>query len=67
MATPGFLSGKSHGQRSLEGCSPGSHKTVRHDLVTKQRMAPSDWYHQRFELKSSVQTNIFASYNSLKI
>ena len=24
--TPVFLSGKSHGQRSLAGCSPGDHK-----------------------------------------
>jgi len=45
----------------------GVTKKVKHDLVTKQRMAPSDWYPQRFELKSSVQTNIFALYNSLKI
>ena len=33
--TPIFLPGKSHGQRSLEGCSPWSHKRVRHDLMTK--------------------------------
>ena len=30
-----FLPGKSHGQRSLEGCSPLGHRRVRHDLVTK--------------------------------
>ena len=26
MATPVFLPGESHGQRSLSGCSPWSHK-----------------------------------------
>ena len=34
-----FLSGKSHGQRSLEGYSQWSHKRVGHDLVTKQHEA----------------------------
>ena len=33
---PEFLPGKSHGQRSLSGYSPQSHKRVRHDLATKQ-------------------------------
>ena len=36
-----FLPGKSHGQRSLAGCSPWSHKIVRHDSVTKQQEGPS--------------------------
>ena len=31
-----FLPGKSHGQRSLAGCSPRGLKQVRHSLVTKQ-------------------------------
>ena len=35
--TPVFLPGKSHEQRSLEGYSPWGHKTVRHDLATKQQ------------------------------
>ena len=34
--TPVFLSGKSHGQRSLVGYSPWGHKGVGHDLKTKQ-------------------------------
>ena len=34
---PIFLPGKSHGQRSLAGCSPWGHKRVRHNLVTKQQ------------------------------
>ena len=34
--TPVFLSEKSHGQKSLVGCSSYSCKRVRHDLVTKQ-------------------------------
>ena len=33
--TPVFLSGKSYGQRSLEGSSPWLHKRVGHDLATK--------------------------------
>ena len=35
--TPVFLPGKSHGQRSLEGYSPWSHKKVRHDVASKQQ------------------------------
>jgi len=35
--TPIFLPGKSHGQRSLVGYGPWSHKRVRHDSVTKQQ------------------------------
>ena len=34
--TPVFLPGNSHGQRSLEGYSPGGHKRVEYDLVIKQ-------------------------------
>ena len=34
--TPGFLPGKSHGQRSLVGYSPWSHK-IRHNLATEQQ------------------------------
>ena len=37
--TPVFLPGKSHGQRSLVGCSPWSCR-VRHDLATKQQQHP---------------------------
>ena len=33
---PVFLPGKSHGQRSLAGYRPWSHKRVRHDLAAKQ-------------------------------
>ena len=35
--TPVFLSGKSHGQRNLAGCSSWGHKRVGHDLTTKQQ------------------------------
>ena len=34
---PGFLPGKSHGQRSLEGYSTWGHIRVRYNLVTKQQ------------------------------
>ena len=34
--TPGFLPGKSHGQRRLVGYSPWGRKRVRHDLATEQ-------------------------------
>ena len=35
--TPGFLPGKSHGQRSLSGYSPWGDKRVKHDLAIKQQ------------------------------
>ena len=35
--TPAFLPKKSHGWRSLVGCSPYDRKRVRHDLATKQQ------------------------------
>ena len=35
--TPVFLPGKPHGQRSLVGYRPWSHKRVGHDLATKQQ------------------------------
>ena len=34
---PVFLSGEFHGQKSLAGYSPGGHKSIGHDLMTKQR------------------------------
>ena len=34
-----FLPGKSHGQRSLLGYSPWSHKRVRHNLATNQQQS----------------------------
>ena len=37
QATPVFLPGKSHGQRSLGGYSPQDCKRVVHDLATKQQ------------------------------
>ena len=33
-----FLPGKSHGQRSLAGCTTWDYKGVRHNLATKQQM-----------------------------
>ena len=35
--SPVFWSGKSHGQRILEGYSPWGCKRVRHELATKQQ------------------------------
>ena len=35
--SPVFLPRKSHGQRSLAGCSLQGHKRVRRDLLTKQQ------------------------------
>ena len=37
LPTPVFLPGKSHGQRSLAGCSPWGHKRAGHNLATKQQ------------------------------
>ena len=34
--TPALLLGKSHGQRSVVSYNPQGHKTVRHNLATKQ-------------------------------
>ena len=36
--TPGFLPGKSHGQRSLGGYSPWGLKRVGHDIATTQQV-----------------------------
>ena len=36
MVTQVFLPGKSHGQRSLVGCNPRSHRRAGDDLVSKQ-------------------------------
>ena len=44
--TPVFLPGKSHGQRSLAGYSPGGHKRVGHDLATKQYENKRYWQAQ---------------------
>ena len=55
QVTPIFLPGKSHGQRSLVGYSPGGHKRVSHDLATKQQQ-PFLNYGQNCEpLKSSLR------------
>ena len=37
QSTQEFVSGKSHGQRSLVGYSPWCRKSVGHDLATKQQ------------------------------
>ena len=39
--TPEVLTSKSHGHRSLAGCSPWSCKRVGHDLETKQQKSTS--------------------------
>jgi len=40
--TPVFLTRKSQGQRSLEGCSPRGHKRIKHGFVPKQQK-PLSW------------------------
>ena len=40
QSTLTFLPGESHGQRSLGGYSPWSHKSVVHDLAIKQHFIP---------------------------
>ena len=42
--TPEVLTSKSHGHRSLAGCSPWSCKRVGHDLETKQQKSTSYGY-----------------------
>ena len=44
QSTPVFLSGESHGQRSLVGHSPQGHKRVRYDLVTRQQWPYSSYF-----------------------
>ena len=47
--TPVFLPGKSHGQRSLAGCSPGSHKEsdtnehIAFKVANGKRQAKTNW------------------------
>ena len=41
LATPVFLPGKSHGQRSLHGCSPQAHRKVRYNTGTINKTAAS--------------------------
>ena len=51
MATfPGFLPGKSHGQRSLVGHTSFGHKRVGHDLATKQQQ--QTWWLRTTEIYS---------------
>ena len=40
--TPVLLPGKSHGPRSLVGCSPRGRQRIEHDLVTKQQTTESN-------------------------
>ena len=64
--TPVFLSGKSHGQRSLVGCSPWRHKRVRHNLGTKQQTN----YHSHRTLpkcKSDSAASLLKAYMWLSI
>ena len=59
-STSVFLPGKSHGQRSLAGCSPWSHKIVRHDSVTKQQEGPSVFsFLRNIHIVSIAATPIF--------
>ena len=61
--TPVFLSGESHGQRSLEGYSLWGCKRVRHDLATSQQQKKERWLNiqwcsgkeERKELQRGVQ------------
>ena len=51
--TPGFLPGKSHGQRSLAGYRPQGCKSVGHDLATKQLYSGGDFSSTHKELPHS--------------
>ena len=35
--TPVFLPGKSHGQKTVTGCSPWGHKRIQHNLAPTQQ------------------------------
>ena len=55
QSTPGFLLGKSHGQRSLANCSPEGHKSVGQVLATKP---PSQW-------EKKIKSTVFPIYTML--
>ena len=46
VGIPVLWRGKSHGQRSLAGCTPWGHKRVGHSLVTKQK-------HKKFYIRET--------------
>ena len=54
VTTPGFLPGKSHGQRSWEGYSPQCCQRVEHDLPTKQRYTIESGSQNRKDLISDT-------------
>ena len=54
--TPIFLPGKSHGQRSLAGCSPWGRKRVGHKLKTNNNNKEAYWFHWSFKRKKEKET-----------
>ena len=59
QSTPIFLTGESHGQRNLAGCSPWDHKRVGHDLARKQRQ--QDLYNTRFKLQIIYAQTVYGT------
>ena len=55
------LLGKSHGQRSLVGCSTWSHKKVGHNLVTKQQQNYSKVLHNAKLTSENFVSEIYTS------
>ena len=73
MAThPSILAGKFHGQRSLVGYSPWCHKTVRHNLATKQQWwlwtvrVYCGYTNRRMDKKDVVYINTMKYYSVIK-
>ena len=57
--TPVFLTGKSHGQRSLEGYSPWGRKRVGYNLATKQRGKNMQVQMSKRGAMTGINTNSF--------
>ena len=64
--TPVFLPGESHGQRGLEGYSPGELQKVGHDSVTKTRTKIFNWLRSLYVSDFSFPFFFFSCFVSFK-
>ena len=57
QSTPVFSPGKSHGQRSLVGCSPWGFRRVRHEVATKQQQLSVTLKHKSVKQETRAGTS----------